>query len=31
MRNMNKDYEAVVKEIDRFLAKLDRKNKKTSA
>jgi len=31
MRNMNEDYEAVIKEVDRFLAKLDRQKKNASA
>jgi len=31
MKNMNEDYEAVIKEVDRFLAKLERQKKNTSA
>jgi len=31
MRNMNEDYEAVIKEVDRFLAKLDKQKKNASA
>ena len=31
MRNMNEDYEAVIKEVDRFLAKLEKQKKNASA